>query len=97
MSLPIIEHITATYRPSGVIAITADEGYVFYDIYDYEGLTDDAGNPRNPLPEEILYFRYMVFGKSVTAEEIEARIVVVAEADAPANQIFGVGNDHVTA
>ena len=95
MSLPNIEHITATYRPSGAIAITADEGYVFYDTYDYEGLTDDEGNPRDPYPEEILYFRYMVFGKSVTAEEIESRIVVVAETDAPADQIFGASNDHV--
>lgn len=93
MSLPNIEHITATYRPSGAIAITADTGYVFYDRCDYEGLTDDDGNPREPLPEEMLYFRYRVFGKSVTAEKIEARIVLVAESEVPANQIFGTGND----
>lgn len=97
MSLPNIEHITATTRPSGATAITADEGYVFYDRNNYTDLTDDEGNPRDPLPEEMLYFRYKVFPASVTAEEIEARIVVVAESDVPADQIFGTGNDHVTA
>ena len=50
--LPNIEHTTATKRPSGATAITADEGYVFYDKNDYVDFTDEEGNPREPLPEE---------------------------------------------
>ena len=92
-----IEHITATTRPSGATAITADEGYVFYDSYNYRDLTDEEGNPREPLPEEILYFRYKVFARSVTAAEIEDRLVVLPESEVPADQIFGTGNDHVIA
>ena len=97
MSLPNIEHVTATTRPSGATALTADEGYVFYDKNVYSGLTDENGNPRDPRPDEISYFRYKVFAASVTAEQIEARIVVVAESTVPENQIFGAGDNHVTA
>lgn len=95
--LPNIEHITATTNQYGGTVIQADEGYVFYDSYNYRDLTDEEGNPREPLPEEILYFRYKVFARSVTAEEIEARIVVLPESEVPADQIFDIGNDHVTA
>lgn len=87
--LPNIEHTTATTRPSGATAITADEDFVFYDKNEYTHLTDENGNPREPLPEEISYFRYKVFARSVTAAEIESRLVVVPESEVPADQIFG--------
>lgn len=96
MRLPNIEHIISAYRPSGAISITAESGYVFYDKNDFADLTDEDGNPREPLLEELYYIRYRVFGISVTAEEIESRIVVVAEADVPADQIFGVGQEAET-
>lgn len=97
MSLPNIEHINATTNQYGSTVIQAEAGYVFYDRCDYEGLTDEEGNLREPLPEEMLYFRYKVFARSVTAEEIEARIVVLPESEVPADQIFSTGNDHVIA
>ena len=97
MSLPNIEHITTTTNRYGSTELTADAGYVFYDRNSYLDFTDEEGNPRDPLPEEILYSRYMVFPASVTAAEIEARIVVVAESEVPADQIFGAGDNHETA
>ena len=89
MSLPNIKNVTATLRPSGAIAVTANDGYVFYDRANYEDYTDENGNPCEVPAEEICYFRYIVFGKSVTAEEIESRLVVVPESEVPADQIFG--------
>ena len=95
--LPNIEHLTAVINKYGATAITADEGYVFYDKNDYLNLTDDEGNLREPFPEEILYSRYIVFPPSVSAAEIESRLVVVPESEVPADQIFGTGNNHETA
>ena len=92
--LPNIEHITASTNRYGSTVIQADEGFVFYDKIDYEGYTDAEGNPCEPLPEDILYFRYKVFPVSVTAEEIEDRLVVLPESEVPADQIFGTGNNH---
>jgi hypothetical protein len=66
------------------------EGWVFYDASDYADYTDDEGNPREPYPEEISYYRYGVF--SPTAD-FANRIVVVAESEVPENQIFGNGNN----
>lgn len=95
--LPNIEHITASTNQYGGTVIQADVGYVFYDRYDYMNLTDEEGNPREPLPEEILYSRYAVFAPSVSAAEIEDRLVVLPESEVPADQIFGTGDDHVIA
>lgn len=84
MSLPNIEHATVTKKSSGATEIRMDEGWVFYDIEDYNNLTDEEGNPFFPPPEELCYYRFICFAPSVTAEAIEARIIVVAEADVPA-------------
>lgn len=51
---------------------------------------------REPLPEELSYFRAKYYPPSVTAEEIEARIVVVREADVLAHQTFGAGQETET-
>lgn len=93
MSLPTIANATVQYNRYGNVEITMNDGYVFYDRENYADLTDEDGNPREPLPEEICYFRFICFPRSVSNEEIEARIVVVAEADVPADQIFGAGDN----
>jgi hypothetical protein len=87
MSLPYIPNATVTLTAYGRVEITMNDGYVFYDKDNYADLTDEDGNPREPLPEEISYFRYGVFSP---ATDFDNRIVVVPEADVPANQIFGV-------
>lgn len=92
--LPVIEHATVTLNPRNRVVIQMNDGYVFYDRDNYADLTDEDGNPREPLPEEISYFRYGVFSP---ATDFDNRIVVVAESDVPADQIFGLGDDHVTA
>jgi hypothetical protein len=60
------------------------DGWVFYDRRDY---TDENGDFREPELDEISYFRYGVFSP---ANDFDAIIVVVAESDVPADQIFGV-------
>ncbi len=87
MSLPIIPNATVTETTYGRIEIRMNDGYVFYDRNDYADLTDEEGNPREPLPEEISYFRYGVYSP---ATDFDNRIVVVAESDVPADQIFGI-------
>lgn len=96
MNLPIIPHATVTLNAYNGMVIQMNEGYVFYDLNDYSDLTDEEGNPREPYPEELSYFRYGVYPRSISNEELESRIVVVAEADVPAEQIFGTGNNHET-
>lgn len=91
--IPTIEHATVTLNQWGRYVVQMDEGYVFYDTRDYANLTDEDGNPREPLPEEIVYSRYGVFSPST---DIVNCLVVVAESDVPADQIFGVGEDHET-
>lgn len=76
------------------VNVTMKTGYVFYDLKDYEGLTDEEGNPREPYPEEISYSRTL-YNTSVNRDF--STIVIVAESDVPADQIFGVGNETVTA
>lgn len=97
MSSPNIEHANTYINRFGATVVEMHEGFVCYDRNDYADLTDEEGNPREPMPEELSYFRAKYYPPSVTAEEIEARIVVVAEAEVPADQIFGAGDDHVTA
>lgn len=94
MSLPTITNATVQLNRWGNVEIIMDNGYVYYDRDNYLDLTDDEGNSREPLPEEISYFRYGVYPRSISNEEIERRIVVVAESDVPADQIFGVGDDN---
>ena len=94
MSLPYIPNATVNLTAYGRVEIIMNDGYVFYDRDNYADLTDEDGNPREPLPEEISYFRYGVFSP---ATDFANRIVVVAESDVPADQIFGIGDNHETA
>lgn len=91
--LPTIAHATVTLNPRNRVVIQMDEGYVFYDRNDYSELIDEEGNPREPLPEEISYFRYAVYSP---ATDFDNRIVVVAESEVPADQIFGIENNTET-
>lgn len=93
MSLPYIANATVQYNKWGRVEIIMNDGYVFYDRDNYADFTDDEGNPREPYPEEISYFRYGVFSP---ATDFDNRIVVVAESDVPADQIFGIGDNHET-
>lgn len=85
MSLPTIEHATVNFTDYGRVEITMNDGYVFYDKDNYSQLTDDDGNPREALPEEISYFRYGVFAPDT---DFENRIVTVAESEVNKEQIF---------
>lgn len=84
--LPTIPHADVSLNPRNRVVIQMHDGWVYYDASDYEGLTDSEGNPCEPTPEEISYFRYGVF--SPTAD-FANRIVVVPEDSVPADQIFG--------
>lgn len=83
-ALPTIAHATVEYNQWGNIVITMDEGWVFWDRDGYG--VDENGNYIEPAPEDISYSRYGVY---VATTDFDARIVVVAEADVPADQIFG--------
>ena len=69
----------------GRIVVTPADGFVFYDKDNYKDLTDENGNPREPLPDEISYFRYGVYAPDT---DFENRIVAVAENEIPKEQIF---------
>lgn len=85
MSLPMIENATVKYTDYGRVEIIMNDGYVFYDKDNYSQLTDEEGNPREPMPEEISYFRYGVFAPDT---DFESRIVVVDETTINSDQIF---------
>lgn len=85
MSLPIIEHATVNSTDYGRVEITMNDGYVFYDKDNYSQLTDEEGNPREPLSEEISYFRYGVFAPDT---DFANRIIVVDETTINEEQIF---------
>lgn len=80
-----MEHIKLTQNALGRIEVTAEEGFVFYDKDNYKDLTDEEGNNREPLPEEISYFRYGVYSPET---DFENRIVTAAESEVPKEQIF---------
>lgn len=80
-----MKHINLTENNLGRIVITTDDGFVFYDKDNYADLTDENGNPREVLPEEISYFRYGVYSPET---DFENRIVVVAENEISKEQIF---------
>ena len=69
----------------GRIVVTPADGFVFYDKDNYKDLTDENGNPREPLPDEISYFKYGVYAPDT---DFENRIVAVAENEIPKEQIF---------
>ena len=80
-----MQFINLTENSLGRIVVTPADGFVFYDKDNYKDLTDENGNPREPLPEEISYFRYGVFAPDT---DFESRIVAVDETTINSNQIF---------
>ena len=92
-TLPTIAHATVSLNQWGRVVVQMDDGWVFCDMRDYENLTDEDGNPREPLPEELCYFRYGVFSP---ATDIEHCLLIVAETDVPADQIFGLTDNQET-
>lgn len=83
--LPTIEHATVTLNERNRVVIQMHDGWVFWDRNHFG--TDENGNFIEPeFPEDIAYFRYGVYSP---ATDFAARIVVVAETDVPADQIFG--------
>lgn len=85
--LPVIPHADVTLNPRNRVVIQMHDGWVFYDRIDYQDYVDDDGNPREPYPDEISYFRYGVFSPT---SDFANRIVVVAESEVPADQIYSV-------
>lgn len=82
--LPTIPHATVTLNVRNRVVIQMDDGWVFWDRNHYG--TDENGNFIEPLPEEMMYFRYGVYAPTT---DFDNCIVVVAETEAPADQIFG--------
>lgn len=80
-----MEHITLKENTFGRIEILPEYGFVFYDKANYENMTDEEGNIREPLPEEISYFRYGVYAPDT---DFENRIIAVAENEVSKEQIF---------
>lgn len=85
MILPKIEHAKVKETAYGRIEIIMDSGWVFYDKENFSSLTDEEGNPREALPEEMFYSRYGVYAPDT---DFENRIVVVDETTISKNQIF---------
>lgn len=75
-NLPTIEHTTVSYNQYGGITVQMDSGYVFYrsDLF-------LEGTPA----EEMAYSRRGYFPTDFDF----SYIVVVADSDVPANQIYG--------
>ena len=85
MILPKIEHAEVKETAYGRIEIIMDSGWVFYDKENFSSLTDEEGNPREALPEEMIYSRYGVYAPET---DFEHRIIVVEETEEIKNQIF---------
>ncbi len=83
--LPVIPHADVTLNQWGRVVVQMNDGYVFWDRALHTGFTDDEGNPRDPYPEEICYYRYGVFSPATDF----SLFVVVPESEVPENQIFG--------
>ena len=86
-NVPNIENATVEIAFGIVWKITANPGYVFWDRANY--IDTETGTWLDPAPEEISYSRFGYYQPSIGIEAIEARIVVVPEADVPADQIYG--------
>ena len=84
ISLPTIAHCTVQWLDDSerVIVLTMDSGWVYWDRRDY---TDDDENIIEPDPSEIGYSRSGNYPPSYDF----STIVVVAESEVPANQIYG--------
>lgn len=83
--LPTIPHADVTLNVRNRVVVQMHEGYVFWDRSLHTGFTDEEGNPRDPYPEEICYYRYGVFSPNKDF----SLLVVVAESEVSADQIFG--------
>ena len=79
MNLPEIKHATVTTNNYGRINIVMDDGWHYYDLNDYETLTDDYGNKRLPKADEIVLSEV---GYNFPANYDFSKIVVVAENEA---------------
>lgn len=78
--LPTIEHATVTLNEWDRVVIQMDEGWVFYRLDEY---------PEGTPADEYCYYTYGVYGQTFDF----SLIVVVAESDVPADQIFGKNNE----
>ena len=54
MILPKIEHAEVKETAYGRVEIIMDSGWAFYDKETFSNLTDEEGNPRDALPEEMI-------------------------------------------
>lgn len=83
ISLPTIPHCTASWfgDNNDGIHIEMDSGWVYWDRRDY---LDDDENIIEPDPSEIGYSRRGWYPKTYDF----STIVVVAESEVPANQIY---------
>jgi hypothetical protein len=82
ITLPNIPHATVTLNERNRIIVTMDNGWVFWDRNDY---FDENGNIIEPTPDIMFYKRWGSFSPN---SDLEYRLVVVAESDVPADQIF---------
>ena len=80
-----MEHINFNKNALNRIEIKTETGFVFYDKDAYKDLTNEEGESREPLPEEISYFHYGVYSPDT---DFENRIIVVEEKTVPKTQIF---------
>lgn len=83
-TLPTIAHATISLNQWSRVVIQMDEGWVFWDRNHYG--VDENGNFIEPVPEEMIHFRYGVYAPTT---DFDNCIVVVAEAEVPTDQIFG--------
>lgn len=89
VTIPAIPHADVSLNERNRVVIKMHEGWVFYDKRDYR---DSDGNYYDPKPEDYIYSRYGVFSSTKDFSEI----VVVAESDVPAEQIFAIPDNKVT-
>lgn len=82
MTKPEIAHADVSINERNRVVIQMHEGYSFYDKAAYEGLTDEDGNAREPMPDEITYSQYGVFAPDT---DFDARFVIVKDGEAPAD------------
>ena len=80
MTKPEIAHADVDINERGRVIIQMHNGYSFYDKAAFNGLTDEEGNARGPLPEEITYSKFGVFAPDT---DFEARFVVVKDGETP--------------
>lgn len=80
MTKPEIAHADVSINERGRVVITMHKGFSFYDKAAYNGLTDEEGNAREPMPDEIAYSKYGVFAPDT---DFDARFVIVKDGETP--------------